>query len=159
MLCCDIVTCPSSLKFKFLQFSLAVPRRVQDSLNISNNWVSRKEDAIFLCFVRERFASASEIWFISHVSWDKSWTPIIQCSTDPCQIREVLLARVTHIAESIESAKERINTCRNFATSLTTLRKTNSSLSLSNQPNFEILANKVTRAWMTKPGSLGRVAR
>ena len=75
----------------------------------------RNELAIFLCFVRLRLASASEIckkmkyrekfreiswnfvksrvifrenltWFISQVSWDKSWTPIMQWSAwCPCK--------------------------------------------------------------------------
>lgn len=78
-----IFTCPSSLKLRLLQFSLAVPRSEQERRKISNSWVSRKDEAIFRCFVSERFASASEIWFISHVNCDKSCTPIIQCSTEP----------------------------------------------------------------------------
>lgn len=77
------LTWASSLKFKFLQLSWAVPRREQERRNISNSCVSRKLLAIFRCFVRERFASASDIWFISQVNWDSNWTPIMQCSTEP----------------------------------------------------------------------------
>lgn len=53
-------TCASSLKFKFLQFSRAVLSKVQDSLNISKSCKSLKLLAIFLCLVRDLFASASD---------------------------------------------------------------------------------------------------
>lgn len=78
-----LITWDSSLKFKLLQFSLAVPNKEQESLKISNSWVSLKDEAIFLCLVRDRLASASDIWFISQVRCERSWTPIIQCSTEP----------------------------------------------------------------------------
>ena len=46
----------------------------------SKSCESLNEEAIFLCLVRLRLASASLIWFISHVSCDSSCTPIMQCS-------------------------------------------------------------------------------
>lgn len=100
------LTCDSSLKFRLLQFSLAVPSREQESLKISKSCVSLNDEAIFLCFVKERFASASEIWFISHVRWDKSWTPIMQCSTDPWNKGSFVwtyLLILTYFAESIRN--------------------------------------------------------
>ena len=48
---------------------------------------------------------------------------------------------------------------RNLVVSVTTFRKKYSSLSESNQPSFVIRANKVTRAWITKFGNFGLVAK
>ena len=41
----------------------------------------------------------------------------------------------------------KISTCRNLVTSVMTALKTNSSFSLSNQPNFVIREKRVTRPW------------
>lgn len=76
-------TCDSSLKLRLLQFSLAVCSREHERRKISNSCVSLNDEAILRCLVSDRFASASEIWFISQVRCDKSCTPIMQCSTDP----------------------------------------------------------------------------
>lgn len=83
--CCD-----SSIKFKLLLLSLAVLSRLHDRQKMSYNWVSLNEHAIFRCFVNENDISTSDIWFISQVSCDRICTPIIQCSTEPWNLRNEL---------------------------------------------------------------------
>lgn len=82
--CSNIITCCNSpSNARVLLLSRADLRRVQHKRNISKSCWSLKDDAIFLCLVKERFASASDTWFISLVNTDNNWTPIVQCSTDP----------------------------------------------------------------------------
>ena len=114
--------------FFFLCFTSPVLSSVELSWNISKSCESLKLEAIFLCLVRLLLASASEIWFISQTSWDSSWTPIMQCSAEPC---------------------------RNLVTSLMTALNTNSSLSLSNQPSLVMREKRVTMPWTTNWASLG----
>ena len=51
-----------SVKSRLPLFSKAVRSSVEDSWKISKSWLSRKLEAIFLCFVRLLLASASLIY-------------------------------------------------------------------------------------------------
>lgn len=74
----------SSLKVKFFQLSRALLSRSWEIWNISYKWASLNEDAIFRCLVIERLASFPLIWLTSQVSCDRSWTPMMQYSSEPC---------------------------------------------------------------------------
>lgn len=106
------LTSLSLLGLKLLIFEAAFFKRLQPIRKMSYRCWSRKEKAIFRCFINERFASASEIWFISSTRFEKSCTPMRTRELSPL--------------------------CRNRPTKSRTLRKGQEFLSSveSNQPSL-----------------------
>ena len=103
-------------------------------------------------FVKSRVKFRENLtWFISQVSWDKSWTPIMQWSAW-CPCKNFVTSPKKFKKNSVKLPKIAKNSSNHLPM---TFLKTKSSSLESNHPKFVILAKSVTSPCMTNWANFG----